>query len=113
ASGGQHRFSEAEAFTDYDSGHFGLAAVSAPSAAGQAQLYMLLARGIVDVHVANRSLMSDWFAAQGPASSRIFLYFDRERSSPQEKLLSADGTVDEEMWDGRLKELTAALDQGA
>ena len=38
-SGGQPRFSEAEALTDYDSGSFGLAAVSAPTAESQAQAH--------------------------------------------------------------------------
>src|SRR5438309_11083470 len=39
SSGGQPRFSEAEALTDYDAGSFGLAAVSAPTAETQAQFY--------------------------------------------------------------------------
>jgi hypothetical protein len=104
-SGGQARFSEAEAFTDYDSGHFGLAAVSAPSAESQAQLYALLAQGILDVHLANRSLLAEWFAGQGAASEEIFVYFDRQRPAPEEKLLAVDGSIDQAMWDARLEEL--------
>jgi hypothetical protein len=113
ASGGQPRFSEAEAFTDYDSGHFGLAAVSAPTGAAQAQLYAVLAQAIVDVHRANRSLMSEWFEAQGTGSQRIFVYFDEERFTPEEKLLAPDGTIDQALWDARLQELAEHLERQA
>jgi hypothetical protein len=110
-SGGQPRFQEAEAFTDYDSGHFGLAAVSAPTGAAQAQLYAVLAQAIVDVHRANRSLMAEWFEAQGAASQHIFSYFDEERPAPEEKLLAADGSVDEAMWETRLQELGGHIER--
>jgi hypothetical protein len=110
-SGGQPRFSEAEAFTDYDSGHFGLAAVSAPTGQAQAQLYAVLAQGIVEVHRANRSLLDEWFAGQGPASQEIFVYFDRQRRTAEEKLLTADGSIDRTMWDARLEELAASIQQ--
>src|SRR5579871_2509671 len=110
-SGGQPRFSEAEAFTDYDSGHFGLAAVSAPTARDQAQLYALIAQGILDVHRANRSLLSEWFASQGAASRDIFIYFDRERSSPEDKLLTASGDIDQAMWDERFAELARRVEE--
>ena len=112
-SGGQPRFSEAEAFTDYDSGHFGLAAVSAPTGSAQAQLYAVMAQAIVDVHRANRSLMAEWFEAQGPGSQRIFAYFDEERFDQEEKLLAADGSIDEAMWDARLQELAEHLERRA
>jgi hypothetical protein len=112
-SGEQPRFSEAEAFTDYDSGHFGLAAVSAPTAETQAQLYVVLARAILDVHLANRSLMDEWFEGQGPASREIFVYFDRRRRAAEEKLLADDDTIDRAMWDARLEELAASIQQRA
>src|SRR5439155_22150920 len=98
--------------TDYDSGSFGLAAVSAPTAESQAQLYTVLARAIVDVHRGNRDLLAEWLDAQGPSSREAFVYFDRERPPAQEKLLAADGTVDRALWDARLDELAACLDQG-
>src|SRR5207302_9951044 len=72
ASGGQPRFSEAEALTDYDSGSFGLAAVAAPDAESQAQVYTLLGRAIVCVHQANRELLPEWLDAQGPHSREAF-----------------------------------------
>ncbi len=112
-SGGQRRFSEAEAFTEYDSGHFGLAAVSAPDGKTQAQLYVVLAQAIVDVHRANRSLMAEWFEGQGPSSRDVFAYFDRERSGAEEKLLAPDGTVDQAMWDTRLDDLSSRIEQRA
>ena len=112
-SGGQPRFQEAEAFTDYDSGHFGLAAVSAPTGATQAELYALMAKAIVDVHRANRALMDEWFEAQGPASQNIFAYFDEERAAPEEKLLGPDGAIDPTMWDARLQELSDHVEQRA
>jgi hypothetical protein len=112
-SGGQPRFSEAEAFTDYDSGHFGLTAVSAPTGVTQAQLYAVLAQAIVDVHLANRSLLDEWFAGQGPTSRETFVYFDRQRRAPEEKLLSADGSIDQPMWDARLEELVANIERRA
>ena len=113
ASGGQARFSEAEALTDYDSGHFGLVAVSAPDAASQAELYGIVGHAIVDIHRADRDLLGDWFAAQGPSSSGAFAYFDEERYRSEEKLLAADGTIDRQMWDARLDELAACLENGA
>jgi len=112
-SGGQQRFSEAEAFTDYDSGHFGLAAVSAPTGAAQPQLYAVLAGSIVEVHPPNRPLMAEWFAAQAQASQNIFSYFDEERSAPEEKLLAAGGTIDDAMWDPRLQELADHIERRA
>jgi len=113
ASGGQARFSEAEALTDYDSGHFGLVAVSAPDAASQARLYGIVARAIVDIHRADRELLAEWFDAQGPSSSGAFAYFDQERFRSEEKLLAADGSVDRKMWDARLDELATCLSEGA
>jgi len=112
-SGFQDRFSEAESYTDYDSGHLGLAAVSAPTGEAQAQLYVLIARAILQVHRANRALLGEWFDAQGPNSTEVFRYFDRERRTPVEKLLTADGTVDREAWDARIDELDSGLDQMA
>jgi hypothetical protein len=112
-SGEQPRFSEAEAFTDYDSGHFGLAAVSAPTAETQAQLYAVLARAILDVHLANRSLLDEWFEGQGSASREIFVYFDRRRRVPEEKLLAEDGSIDPALWDARLDELAASIERRA
>lgn len=111
-SGGQPRFSEAEELTDYDSGLFGLASVSAPTPQGQAQLYTLLALAILDVHRANRGLMAEWFEGQGTSSRRAFVYFDEERSPATEKLLALDGTIDRAAWDERLEELASCLGQG-
>jgi hypothetical protein len=113
ASGGQPRFSEAEALTDYDSGHFGLVAVSAPDATSQARLYRVLAKAIVNTHLADRDLLSEWFEAQGPSSSGAFAYFDAERSRGEEKLLAPDDSIDRVVWDARLDELAMCLDQGA
>ena len=112
-SGGQQRFSEAEALTDYDSGLVGLSAVSAPTGAAQAQLFTVLARTIVGVHRGNRELLPEWFAAQGASSREIFVYFDEERGPAHEKLLSQNGDIDQEMWDARLDELERCLDRGA
>lgn len=109
--GGQHRFSEGEALTDYDSGLVGLSAVSAPDGAGQAQLYRVLAQTIVDVHRVNRQLLPEWLESQGPSSKGAFMYFDQERHPAEEKLLSADGSIDGVLWDARLDELTVCLDQ--
>src|SRR5205814_5586611 len=75
SSGGQPRFSEAEALTDYDSGSFGLAAVSAPTAEGQAQVYKVLGQAIVHVHQANRDLLAEWLDGQGSSSRHAFIYF--------------------------------------
>jgi hypothetical protein len=111
ASGGQHRFSEAEALTDYDSGHFGLVAVSAPDSASQAELYRIIGRAIVAVHRANRQLLEEWFDAQGPSSAGAFVYFDQERARSEEKLLTANQSIDRPMWDGRLDELETCLSQ--
>jgi hypothetical protein len=111
--GGQHRFSEAEALTDYDSGLVGLAAMSADPASQQAQLYALLARAILMVHQANRDLLPEWLDAQGDSSKSAFVYFDSERGPSVEKLLTVDGTVDRALWDGRLDELELRLSQDA
>jgi hypothetical protein len=111
-SGGQSRFSEAESLTDYDSGSFGLAAVSAPTAEAQAQLYAVMAQAIVDIHRANRDLMEEWLEAQRPTSHEAFVYFDQERAPAQEKLLAADGTVDRALWDARLDELDRCISTG-
>jgi len=110
--GGQARFSEGEALTDYDSGLFGLCSVSAP-ADEQAQLYRTVGRSIVDVHRANRELLGEWLEAQGSSSTDAFMYFDRERFPAEEKLLAADGSIDRALWDTRLDELTACLSQDA
>lgn len=112
-SGGQPRFSEAEELTDYDSGLFGLASVSASTSQHQAQLYALLARAILDVHRANRGLLAEWFEGQGRSSRRAFAYFDDERGAALEKLLAADGTIDRSAWDERIEELAACLVEGA
>jgi hypothetical protein len=112
-SGGQHRFSEAESLTDYDSGLVGLSAVSAPTGKDQAQLFTVLTRAIVDVHRGNRDLLPEWFEAQGPASREIFVYFDEERGPAEEKLLGRDGQIDQVMWDARLDELLRCLENGA
>ncbi len=109
AVGGQPRFSEAEALTDYDSGLVGLAAVSAPDAESQAELYRMLSAAIVRIHAANRELLPEWFAAQGPSSAEAFIYFDRERTAPDEKLLSAAASIDEKIWRERLDELDDCL----
>jgi hypothetical protein len=112
-AGGQHRFSEAEALTDYDSGLFGLASICAPTPDGQAQLYAVLAHAILEVHRSNRDLLAEWLDAQGPSSSSAFVYFDRERRPAEEKLLAADGAIDRALWDARLDELAACLTQDA
>ena len=112
-SGGQPRFSEAEELTDYDSGLFGLASVSAPTAEAQAQLYGVMARVILDVHRANRDLLAEWLESQGSSSRSAFVYFDDQRGHAVEKLLAADGTIDRAAWDGRMEELTDCLSQGA
>ena len=111
--GGQPRFSEAEALTDYDSGLMGLASMSAPAAPTQAKLYALFAQAILDVHASNRDLLSEWFDGQGDSSRGAFVYFDRERPPAAEKLLAADGRVDRALWDGRLVELADCLRQDA
>jgi len=111
--GGQQRFSEAEALTDYDSGLVGLASMSASTPQGQAHLYGLLARAILMVHRSNRDLLAEWFDGQGPASGNAFLYFDRERIPAVEKLLAVDGAIDRALWDARLDELDACLGQDA
>jgi hypothetical protein len=113
ASGGQRRFSEAESLTDYDAGSFGLAAVSAPTAEAQAQLYRVLTHGILDVHRADRELLAEWWAAQGTSSRDAFLYFDAERPAADEKLLAADGTVDRALWETRIDELAACISTDA
>jgi len=113
ASGGQRRFSEAESLTDYDAGSFGLAAVSAPTAEAQGQLYRVLAQAIVDVHQGSPDLLAEWWAAQGTSSHDAFLYFDAERSPAVEKLLAADGTVDRALWDPRLDELSTCIGSDA
>ncbi|MBM2811628.1 MAG: Cell wall anchor protein [Chloroflexi bacterium] len=111
--GGEPRFSEAEALTDYDSGSLGLAAMSAPTAESQVQLYRVLGQAIIQVHQNNRDLLAEWFDAQGASSADAFVYFDRQRPSAQEKLLAPDGTVDRVVWDARLDELTACLTVGS
>jgi hypothetical protein len=111
--GGQPRFSEAEALTDYDSGLLGLAAMSAPTAQSQAQLYAVLAQAIMDVHRSNRDLLGEWFDGQGPSSGNAFIYFDQQRPPAVEKLLAADGTIDRALWDARLDELAACLGRDA
>lgn len=110
--GGEPRFSEAEALTDYDSGSLGLAAMSAPTAESQVQLYRVLGVAIIQVHQNNRDLLAEWFDAQGPSSADAFVYFDRQRPSAQEKLLALDGAVDRALWDARLDELIACLNAG-
>jgi hypothetical protein len=112
-SGGQPRFSEAEELTDYDSGLFGLASVSAPVAQGQAQIYTLLALAILDVHRANRDLLAEWLDSQGSSSRRAFVYFDDERGAAVEKLLAVGGTIDRSAWDERIEELAACLHEGS
>jgi hypothetical protein len=112
-SGRQARFSEAESYTDYDSGHLGLVAVSAPTGETQAKLYVLVARAILDVHRANRALLGEWFDGQVGGSADVFQYFDNERQPPVEKLLNAEGVVDRDLWDRRIDELSAGLDVGA
>ncbi len=111
--GGQPRFSEAEALTDYDSGLLGLASMSASTSQDQAQLYALLTRAILMVHRSNRDLLAEWFDGQGPASRNAFLYFDRERIPAVEKLLGVDGAIDRALWDVRFDELSACLGQDA
>ena len=111
--GGQPRFSEAEALTDYDSGLLGLASMSASTPEGQAQLYALLARAILNVHRSNRDLLAEWFDGQGSSSSSAFVYFDRERVPAVEKLLAIDGAIDRPLWDARLDELEARLNRDA
>ena len=88
-------------------------AVSAPDAASQAQLYGIVGRAIVDIHRSDRELLEEWFESQGPSSSGAFAYFDQERYRSEEKLLAADGSIDRKMWDARLDELAACLDNGA
>lgn len=111
--GGQPRFSEAEALTDYDSGLLGLASMSASTPQGQAQLYALLTRAILSVHRSHRDLLAEWFDGQGSSSSSAFLYFDRERIPAVEKLLAVDGAIDRALWDVRLDGLDACLGQDA
>jgi hypothetical protein len=108
-AGGQPRFSEGEALTDYDSGLVGLAAVSGDDATAQAQLYRVLSQAIVEVHRADRELLAEWLDAQGPSSHDAFMYFDRERLVAEEKLLAADGSIDDGLWDARLDELATCL----
>src|SRR5438067_1433472 len=100
--GGQARFSEGEALTDYDSGLVGLASVSAPDAETEARLYRVLGQAIVRTHQADPALLAEWLEAQGPASRHAFIYFDQERSPADEKLLAADGSIDRGLWDARL-----------
>lgn len=111
--GGQHRFTEAEALTDYDSGLLGLASVSAATGESQARLYALLARAILAVHRSNPELLTEWLHAQGPSSRQAFVYFDRERGPAVEKLLAPDGTIDRALWDTRLDELETFLSRDA
>lgn len=111
--GGQPRFSEAEALTDYDSGLLGLAAMSAPTAESQARLYTIVSEAILDVHRSNRDLLTEWFDRQGASSSNAFIYFDQQRPSAAEKLLAANGTIDRGLWDARLAELAACLGHDA
>jgi len=108
-AGGQPRFSEGEALTDYDSGLVGLAAVSGADARPQAQLYRVLAQAIIEVHRADRALLAAWPDAQGQSSRDAFIYFDQERSPAEEKLLSAEGSIDGGLWDARLDELATCL----
>lgn len=112
-SGGQPRFSEAESLTDYDSGSFGLAAVSAPTPETQAQLYRVLTRAIVSVHQSNPNLLDEWLDAQGASSHEAFAYFDAERPVALEKLLAADGTVDRALWETRCVELVTCVHDDA
>lgn len=111
-SGGQPRFSQAEALTDYDAGSFGLAAVSAPTPEAQAQLYGVMAQVILDVHHANRDLLAEWLEGQGESSREAFAYFDAERPPAEEKLLTADGAIDRALWDTRIEELAGSIGAG-
>ena len=68
----------------------------------------------MSVHLANRDLLAEWLRCAGLLLRHdAFVYFDEERPPAIEKLLAADGTIDRALWNTRLDELAACLDQGA